>query len=254
MMIFLRSALYNLCFFTWTLIICVVCLPTLFMKPIGIIYVGRLWAVGTKFLSCVLLGIKMEVIGKENIPEGPCIIACKHQSAWETIMFYLFCEMPAFVLKKELTKIPLFGWYLTCVGGLIVDRSGGASALKQLILEAKDRLNEGRQLIIFPEGTRVKAGEKGKYQAGIAAIYKNVNTQVVPAALNSGVIWPKSSFIKTPGTIIIEFMEQTVYIPDHKFDDISDTIQNYAYTTMCFAEVKRENAVMIKDLYLMTAV
>ena len=122
------------------------------------------------------------------------------------MIFYKLVDFPVFILKKELTKLPLYGEYLKAMDSIAIDRDAGAKALVSMVNDTKDRLAKGRTVIIFPEGTRVKAGEKGIYQSGISALYSRCEIEVVPVALNSGKFWGKNSFIKRPGKITIEFL------------------------------------------------
>lgn len=206
MVLWLRSAIFNLFFYFWTILVSVVCLPMLLMPYRIAIKPGAIWATGTMIGARLLCGLRYEIRGKEYLVPGKAIIACKHQSAWETVIFYLLCPYPVYVLKKELSYLPLFGWYTILMKHIIVDRSAGASALKSLVKQSLDRLNRGRQIVIFPEGTRTAPGKSGTYQSGIAAIYNKADTPVTPVALNSGSYWGKSSFIKHPGTIVLEFL------------------------------------------------
>lgn len=165
------------------------------------------WTKILRFLSRWMLGIHIRIIGIENIPDGPVVVASKHQSAWDTAIFPLLLPGTVYVLKKELLSIPIWGWCARKVRSIAVDRAGGASALKQMLNETKARLNEGRRVVIFPEGTRVLAGESHVYHPGIAAIYRSANVPVVPAALNSGMFWGRRSIGKKyPGTITVEFL------------------------------------------------
>lgn len=170
---------------------------------------AKLWsAIGLKVLK-ILCKIDFKVIGQENIPKYPAIIACKHQSMWETIVMHLLFHRPVYAYKKELRKIPFYGWFVGVMSGICVDRKGGASALKQVITQSKKYLAQNQSIIIFPQGTRVPVGEstdKYPYQAGITALYLACNVDVVPVALNSGIFWPKTSIQKKPGTIIIHFL------------------------------------------------
>ncbi len=206
-MLLLRSTIFNLFFYLWTLFVCIICIPLLVLPPNYVVLAGRLWAHGVVIAARILVGIAWEVRGKEKIPEGACIIASKHQSAFETVVFYLLCQSPVYVLKKELKYLPLFGWYISRIKTIAVDRKAGMRALKDLVRQAQDRLSRGRQIVIFPEGTRVAYGKKGKYQAGLAAIYNNSDAPVVTVALNSGKYWGKNSWIKQPGIITFEFLE-----------------------------------------------
>lgn len=171
---------------------------------------AKLWSRMVLFLLKVIMGIDHEIINKDKIPATPCIIACKHESTWETIVFHLICRHPAYIYKKELLKVPFYGWYVRYMSGAQVDRSGKASALKDLIRQSKDQLQKGHNIVIFPQGTRVPYGvgsEKYPYQVGTAALYLACNVPVVPAALDSGKFWPKGFLIKKSGRIKIKFLD-----------------------------------------------
>lgn len=165
------------------------------------------WARVLKFLSRWVAGIDVRFKGLENVPDGPVVLASKHQSAWDTAVFLTVWPIACYVMKKELWSIPLWGWYARHCQSIPVDRAGGASALKGMLRTAKMRLEEGRHIVVFPEGTRVKPGENRKYHPGIAAIYQTVDVPVVPVALNSGLFWGRrSNGRKYPGTITVEFL------------------------------------------------
>jgi 1-acyl-sn-glycerol-3-phosphate acyltransferase len=171
---------------------------------------AKAWSVGAIWALKKLCRIDFEVLGKENLPQGPFIVACKHQSMWETIIMHLIFHRPAYCFKKELIHVPFYGWFLRKMTGVQVDRKGGASALKSLVKQAKRYLSEGHVVILFPQGTRVPVGgelEKYPYQAGITALYLSCNVPVVPAALNSGLFWPKHQAKKNPGKITLKFLE-----------------------------------------------
>lgn len=171
---------------------------------------AKLWSVvGLKVLK-LLCKIDYQVIGQENIPKYPAIIACKHQSMWETIVMHLLFHRPVYAYKKELRKIPFYGWFVGVMSGICVDRKGGASALKSVVGQAKKYLTQNQSIIIFPQGTRVPVGKTTDiypYQAGIVAMYLACDVKVIPVALNSGLFWPKNSILKKPGTITIQFLE-----------------------------------------------
>jgi len=205
-MIYLRSVLFNIFSFCWTYFLAIVLIPLLFLDHKHTLLAGKMWGYGITSGARWLVGIKMEIRGREHIPTGSAIIASKHQSEWETAAFYILLPMPVFVLKQELTKIPLFGRYVKGMKNIAIDRSASMQALKQMIEETKERFEEGRQVIIFPEGTRIKAGDKEDYQHGVAMIYTKANLPVIPVALNSGILWPRDSYVKHPGTIVIEFL------------------------------------------------
>lgn len=153
-----------------------------------------------------LFGIKIVVRGKENIPQGGCLVAAKHQSMWETIMLPLHFSDPAFVYKRELERIPLFGLYMRKFDMIPIDRSKGVSALRTMLKYAAEKIRQGRQVIIFPEGTRRPLGAAADYKTGIALLYEAVNAPVVPVALNSGAYWSNYFWRGTPGTIVIDIL------------------------------------------------
>jgi 1-acyl-sn-glycerol-3-phosphate acyltransferase len=153
------------------------------------------------------MGIEFEVRGRENLPtNGPFIIASKHQSAWDTLIYNIIVLDCAYVVKRELFWFPFFGWFLRRVGMIGIDRKGGASTLKELVADCKACLAAGRSIVIFPQGTRTTPGSQNHYLPGVAALYTNCNVPVVPTALNSGMFWPRRTFLKYPGTVVIEFL------------------------------------------------
>lgn len=154
----------------------------------------------------VLTGIRYEVRGLENIPRGGALIASKHQSMFETLAFWKILPDPAIILKKELKALPFFGWFAMKLENIAVDRSAGAKALRDMLKQARQRAEEGRQIVIFPQGTRVKPGETENYKPGVAGLYSAMKVPCVPVALNSGEHWPGSGLIRTPGCIVVEFL------------------------------------------------
>jgi len=153
-----------------------------------------------------ICGLRHEIRGLANLPPGPCMIAAKHQSAWDTLIFPLLVNGPGYIYKRELRRIPLFGWYLTRAGCIPIDRAGGPKALRRMIEHARRSLAQGRTIIIFPEGTRLAPGQRGAYHPGVAALYGQLSVPVVPVAVNSGVYWGRRAFHKQPGRIILEFL------------------------------------------------
>ncbi|MFN3834835.1 MAG: lysophospholipid acyltransferase family protein [Glycocaulis sp.] len=154
----------------------------------------------------VLCGIRFEVRGQEHIPDGPALVASKHQSMFETLAFWQILPDPAIILKKELKFLPVFGWYAMKLKNVAVDRSAGAKALRDMLKAARDRAAQGRQIVIFPQGTRVRPGDAESYKPGVAGLYSTMGVPCVPVALNSGLYWPGSGFVRKPGTIIVEFL------------------------------------------------
>jgi 1-acyl-sn-glycerol-3-phosphate acyltransferase len=166
----------------------------------------QIWMRYMMWLLKVLVGLNYQVTGRENLPDGPVILACKHQSAWEVGVFLILFSDPAYVLKKELLSIPVYGWLLRKTRMIAINRDEGASALKKMLRQAREVLANGRTVVIFPEGTRQAPDVKGTYHPGVAALYKNSNVPLVPVALNSGCFWGRRSFFKRPGTITLQFL------------------------------------------------
>lgn len=201
-----RALLFNICYVTWTVAIHMVCLPLLLGPRAWVLAAGRVWIRVSLWLLRVLVGLDHRELGLENLPKGPAIVAVKHQSAWETLYLSLALRHPAFILKRELIWIPLFGWYLAKVGMIAINRSAKAAALKQMVRQAEAAFAQGRQIIIFPEGTRVAPGQHKPYQPGIAALYSQLKVPVVPVALNSGLFWGRKAFLKRPGTLTVQYL------------------------------------------------
>ena len=141
------------------------------------------------------------------MPRDGCIIAMKHQSAWDTLILPVVLGDPAVVVKRELLLLPFYGWYAARAGSIAIDRKAGAGALRRMLAKARPVAAAGRPIVIFPEGTRVAPGERRPYQPGVAALYQALALPVVPAAVNSGLYWARRSFMKRRGRIILEFLE-----------------------------------------------
>lgn len=159
------------------------------------------WSSFNLFLLRLVCGLKHEVEGKENIPPGPAIILCKHQSAWETLALQRLFPPQSWVLKRELLWIPVYGWGLASLHPISIDRSSGVRALRQIVRQGQKRLEEGLWVLIFPEGTRTLPGETPTYQAGGGLLAEKSGCPVVPVAHNAGYYWPRNSLDKKPGTI-----------------------------------------------------
>src|SRR6202043_363828 len=150
---------------------------------------------------------KVEYRGLEKISAGPLIVASKHQSMWETFALLQFFEQPLFILKRELKWIPLFGWYLIKCDMIAIDRTAGGRALLMMALRAGEAVRHGRQLIIFPEGTRTPVDAPPQYKTGVAQIYVDCGVPCLPVALTSGLFWPRRTFMRYPGTLVVEFLD-----------------------------------------------
>ena len=163
------------------------------------------WAAFHRWCARRLLGIRVRAEGP--IPTGPVLIAAKHQSMFETIDLVLTLDRPAVVLKRELADIPGWGWAARAYGVIPVDREGGAPALRRMLRAAQAAIAEGRDILIFPEGTRVAPGDQPPLASGFSGLYKALGLPVVPIALDSGRLWPKGRFVKHPGTITMRFLD-----------------------------------------------
>ncbi len=153
------------------------------------------------WLLRVVCGIRHEVRGIENIPKEPCVVLCKHQSAWETLALQQIFPPQAWVLKRELLRLPFFGWGLAMSSPIAIERSDGKGAIKQLLAQGKERLAQGFCVVVFPEGTRVPFGKRGKYKIGGALLAASSGAPVVPVAHNAGRLWGRKAFSKHPGLI-----------------------------------------------------
>ena len=203
-----RSLVFNGLFYANLIIHMIVALPALALPyPVLRAFI-RSYARSSLWLLRVVCGTTVSWRGTENIPRAPCIIACKHQSAWETFALYAVLEDPIYILKRELMWIPLFGWYIWKAGMIAVDRSAGLAALSRMAARTQQALHgpRRRQLVIFPEGTRRAPGATPSYKPGIVPLYARTGLACIPVALNSGLYWPRRSLRRMPGTIIVEFL------------------------------------------------
>ncbi len=205
-MISIRSFIFNILFFGISSLFCIIMVFSLALPRTILSHGFRYWMVLTMAVLKAVVGLNIEVRGRENIPKGAALVVSKHQSAWDTGIFFMLLDDPSYVLKKQLLNIPFYGWMLRKGEMVAIDRDAGASALKQMVRDSRAIIDKGRPLVIFPEGTRSAPGDKLPYHPGVAAIYKQTEVPVVPVALNSGLFWGRRSFAKKPGTIIIEFL------------------------------------------------
>ncbi len=154
-------------------------------------------------LARAICGIRWQVEGREHLPASPSVILSKHQSAWETLAFQEIFPPQVLVLKRELLWIPFFGWGLAQMSPIAIDRAKGRAALRDIARRGKERLTQGFWVVIFPEGTRVRVGERREYQQGGAWLAAHCGVPVVPVAHNAGRLWPRNAFLKTPGTVTV---------------------------------------------------
>lgn len=205
-MIVLRSIVFNVLFYINLTLFLVLGSWYFVMPRKWAIRALQAWASTSLWLLRVVAGISMEVRGRQFIPEGAALVAGKHQSFWETFAILPLLDDPAMVLKRELTYIPFFGWFIFKFRMIAVERSAGSAALKSLLRRAANEARQGRQIVIMPEGTRRAPGDPPDYKPGAAALYGSLNLPCVPFALNSGLFWPRRKFLRYPGTITIEFL------------------------------------------------
>lgn len=183
-------------------------LPVLIMPRRTMTALTKAWSRYFLFLCHVFAGIRFEVRGREHLPRGAYLVASKHQSIWETFaLLHLFPD-PCFVLKQELSFIPIFGWYVKKMRNVPIDRKGGSRTLTKLVQTAYDEIRRdgGRQIVLFPEGTRRPPGAEPQYRFGVAALYSGLEVPCVPIGLNSGVYWPRRSLRLRRGTILVEIL------------------------------------------------
>jgi 1-acyl-sn-glycerol-3-phosphate acyltransferase len=207
MILILRSVAFNVCFYLNTLIFLIIALPTFFLPYQAIVEVAKAWGRVNLVLLRVIAGVGFELRGREKIPHGAVIVAAKHQSAWETFALMHLFDSPTFIMKRELQWIPIFGW-LTIKGRMVaINRGAGSQALATMAERARVELARGRQLIIFPEGTRRPVGAEPRYKYGVSYLYVAEGVPCLPVALNSGVFWPRRSILRRPGTVVVEILD-----------------------------------------------
>lgn len=206
--IWTRSISFMIAFYVVTAVLCITFLPTLFMSRKAAGTFPIIWTKVTPKLLWYICGIKICFKGLKNLPQkNGYIIASKHQSAMETLLFHALVPNTFFVLKRELIFIPLAGLYALRTGCVAIDRGGGASAMRKMLNAVQKNLEQGMNLIIFPEGTRTKPGEQKPYSPGVALLYEQCGAPIVPVALNSGYCWPKNQTKKIPGTVTVQFLK-----------------------------------------------
>ncbi len=166
----------------------------------------RFWAASSTRLVALICGVRVEIRGREHLPAGPALIAAKHQCMLDTVAPFAILDDAAYVMKKELMRIPVYGWYSRAARMIVVDRDANAKALRQLLAEARQCIADERQVVIFPEGHRMAPGVTGEYKPGVAAIYRDLRLPCVPMATNSGVHWPAHGFLRRPGVIVYAFL------------------------------------------------
>jgi 1-acyl-sn-glycerol-3-phosphate acyltransferase len=202
----IRSLLFNIAYVAWTILLGGFLVLLLPLPRRYMVEGKRLWTGGIVFLARWIMGIRHQVRGLANLPKGPVILAVKHQSAWDTFFFDSVLPDAVYVLKKELLSIPFVGWHMRKTEMIALDRAEGVKSMHLLLSRARETLAAGRQIVIFPEGTRTAPGTSGRYMPGLAMLAAAMDAPVVPVALNSGLFWARKAFFKRPGTIVVEFL------------------------------------------------
>ncbi len=242
----LRSLIYAAAFYIVTGVM-LVGLSWLLLAPRSWAMAGlKLHARIALWLLQTIVGTKMEVRGRENLPDGPVLVVSKHQSTWDTFALIPLFSDPAIVLKDELKWIPFYGWFCIKFRHILVRRDKASMALKALVADAKERVSEGRQILIFPEGTRTAPGAAPDYKPGYLALYDALSVPAVPLALNSGLFWPRRKLIRRPGTIVVSFLPPVPPGLPRKVAraQIEDAIERESAALIADADVQLVNTVI----------
>jgi 1-acyl-sn-glycerol-3-phosphate acyltransferase len=203
MMPWLRSVLYFTGLLPLTALFCALALLVLPLPPMLRYRIVTCWTRLALYWLRLTCGVRWVVEGLEHVPDTPVVVACKHQSAWETMALQLIFPPQVWVLKRELLWLPLFGWGLATLSPIAINRSNRAEASRQLLVQGRDRIAKGFWIVVFPEGTRIPAGRRGKYKMGGARLAHDLHVPLLPVAHNAGLLWPRNSFVKQPGTITV---------------------------------------------------
>lgn len=235
-MIVFRSIIFNFLFYLNLILFLVLGSAFFFTPRIWSIRALQAWGRSSLWLLRVVCNIKIEVRGRDHIPAGACVVAGKHQSTWETFAILPLFDDPCMVLKRELTFIPLFGWFCLKFKMIAVARDAGSAALRKLMARGHEEIARGRQIIILPEGTRRKVDAPPDYKPGAAALYNALKVPCIPFGLNAGLYWPRRNFRRYPGTVIVEFAPAIpAGLPRKEFQArLQDTVESI--TTRLVAE------------------
>lgn len=207
-MLAMRSLVFNLFFYLYTIALMIFIIPTIVWPTSQpILWIGYVWGRGNLWALRVICGMTVEWRGMEKIPDGPLLVAAKHQSAWETFAFFIPFRRPAYVYKRQLAYVPLFGWLIWKAKQIPVDRGKKGAALASITDGALKAAAIGRQVMIFPEGTRRAVEAPPDYKFGVTHLYATLGLTCQPVALNSGMFWSRKSFTRRPGTVLVEFLD-----------------------------------------------
>ena len=224
----LLTIIFYVALASWTILMGVFCLPFIFLPSKFIALPTKIWIKGLFIILEYICGVTHEIRGLNYLSNEPTIIVSKHQSAFETFALYYYLKKSFFIHKKQLFYIPIFGQYLMKHNMVSIDRAGQASTMRKMITDVKNKLDSGSTIIIFPEGTRKKPGEKSDYKTGFIGIYNTAKRKLQPVALNSGLFWQKGLKIIKRGHIIIEFLPQIDIGLDKKevLNKVENTIES----------------------------
>jgi len=226
---FLRSAAFEIVRFALTVIFAVISLLTFALEPLTRYRIITTWSRLVVALARAVCGVEYRVIGRENLPAEPSIVLSKHQSAWETLAYQKILPPQVWVLKRELLRVPFFGWGLAMMSPIAIDRGSATRSLKQTLEQGKDRLAKGWWIVIFPEGTRIAPGRRGRYHLGGAWLACHTGAPVVPIAHNAGTLWHKNAFIKHPGTITVS-IGQAIHPQGMTADTLNRKVEDWIET------------------------
>ena len=229
--LFFRSLLFWFGFIVNTIVFGILVVFFFFMSPTFRLKVARLWSYTNNFLLKVFCGIDFKVEGRENLNIKTAIILSKHQSTWETLALHSFTPFVHWVFKRELMFIPIFGWALALTDPIAIHRGAGRAAIKQLINEGTKKLNNGKWIVLFPEGTRTAPGKTHKYKIGGALLAEKSGYPVIPIAHNAGEFWPRHSFIKWPGRISV-VIGPAIETKGRSADEINKEVSDWIEDTM----------------------
>jgi 1-acyl-sn-glycerol-3-phosphate acyltransferase len=235
-----RSVVFNIAFYLVLFVYLIVALPTLVLPRGALLWMVKNWSAVNLAMLRIICGLHCEFRGVEKIPSGAVLVASKHQSLWETFALITILKDPAYILKRELMWIPFFGWCAWKAQMIPVDRGARSQALNAMTERARVETGKGRQIIIFPEGTRRAPGAEPKYKFGVAFLYSELGIPCLPVALNSGLFWPRRSFMRYPGTVRVEFLDPIAPGLDRQifFDRVQHAIESKTAELVAMGERK----------------
>ncbi len=244
-MLHLRSSFFRGFFYVWTALSCLIWSPLLYIPGVPRHWHAAFqtrWSRSVRFWLKLIQGLKMDVRGQEHISRSPVIYAMKHQSMLDTFIMHSILDDPAFIMKEEILNIPLYGRVCDKVGNIPIDRDMGMKSMKKMLIRSRKEMDSGRSVIIFPEGSRARPGEKHPYLSGIFGIYKYLKVPVIPVAVNTGIYWRKGGHTRQ-GTFVIEFLPPIM--PGLQKQEFMDQLEKTIETACDKLMVKQENTICV---------